>query len=118
MTDSVVVSSPGYPASPEHGDLVCDYIIRGPITSGLLLSFSNEQYSPCDKNNTFLEVYSGGTELSSLIDRFCMPTYRQDSVVINSHITLLRYVLKSRDFRSKFNATVRPDNCNREFFVR
>jgi len=46
-----------------------------------------------------------------------MPAHRVNSVIINSHITFVRYVMHKVDFLSKFNATIRSDSCNREYFV-
>lgn len=115
-SDVAWFSSPEYPDSPSH-DVTCEWIIRGPLGSGLQLSLVLEKFFPCDLNSTSLEVYRGGTDLAGLVSRSCMPAHNPNSILISSHITLVRYVLTKRDFHSKFNATIRADSCNREYYV-
>ena len=116
LSDSVSISSPEYPESPSH-DITCEWIIRGPLDAGLQFVFTNERWASCDINNTYLEVHNGGSDLSSLVSKFCLPQVNPRTLITNNHIAFVRYVLHKQDFHSKFNATIRPDNCNREYFV-
>lgn len=64
-----------------------------------------------------MEIFNGGSDLSGLVEKVCVPAYNQNTITINSHITFIRYVLQKIDFQSRFNATIMLDNCNREYFV-
>ena len=114
--DDVIISSPDYPEYPKH-DIICEWIIRGPLDYGIQITFEQEKWSSCDKNNSYLEVYNGGSELSGLIERICIPAFNQNTIVVNSHITLIRYVLKKVSFQSRFKATITIEGCNREYYV-
>src|SRR5699024_10579484 len=120
MTDSVWIASPDYPESPSQ-DVTCEWIIRGPASTGLYISLTGDLsrlgYMPCNKSNTYVEAFNGGTELARQLFSYCVPLSSPKSSSIDSHITLVRYVLRERDFKSKFNATIRPDNCHREYFI-
>ena len=116
VDEDVIISSPDYPEYPKH-DVTCEWIIRGPLDYGLQITFEQEKWSSCNANNSYLEIYNGGSELSGLIERICVPTFNQNTIVINSHITLIRYVLKKVLFQSKFKATITVEGCNRQYYV-
>lgn len=116
LSDVVSVNSPGYP-NVGQSELLCDFIIRGPVNAGLQISFAIERWSSCNKTAASLEIYDGGSDLSPLIETVCMPPFAQRPVITSSHIALLRYAVRGGEHSSKFNATIKIDNCNREMIV-
>lgn len=121
LSDAVWVSSPAYPNIGPQTELLCDYVIRGPVAAGLQVSFAAERWVFCNKSVASLEVYDGGSDLSPLVDTVCMPPYNAKPVLVSGHVALLRYAVRggagAHAFASKFNATIRADNCNRELIL-
>lgn len=116
-SDMVSIHSPGFPDSPSH-DVTCEWIVQGPLDAGLQINFASEpRFGNCNYSNSFVEVYRGGSQLSGLVDRFCIPASSLSTVSVDSHIMLFRYVLKTKDFKSRFNATISIDSCHKQFFV-
>lgn len=114
--DVVYLQNPNYPEAPTH-DVVCEWIVRGPIDSGLQITFENSKRFNCDFKNSYVEVYDGGSTLSGMVKRYCVPPFDVDTITVNNHVSLIRFVLKRQNFHSIFNATVRVDNCDRSYYV-
>lgn len=136
--DRIILTSPGYPESPKH-DATCEWIIKAPISFGLQVTFQEEKWfemkpkqfldqkliliyldfyrTSCNINNSYLEIFNGGSVLSSLNKKICIPPFNVNTIRIDSHLALIRYVLKTKDFHSRFNATFSIDNCDRRYIV-
>lgn len=121
LRDVISVTSPGYPATKSvHHEVMCDFIVRGPVNAGLQVSFATESWAPCDKTAAHLKIYEGGTDMSPLSATYCVPPGVTTGAQVNSHIALLRYVVRPKSGQSlaaRFNATIRPLSCFREVFV-
>ena len=116
LSQTIQFWSPGYPESPSH-DVVCEWVIRGPLDSGLQINFQQERYASCDQKVSYIQIFNGGSDLSSEVGKYCAPPYNLNTIVVESNVAFVRFVMKERNFRAKFNATVRVDRCHREYYV-
>ena len=113
---SIQFASPEYPDSPSH-DVVCEWVIRGPLDSGLQINFQQERYTTCDPKISYLQIFNGGSDLSSEVGKYCAPPFNLNTIVVESNVAFVRFVMKERNFRAKFKATVHVDRCHREYYV-
>ncbi|CAG2107294.1 unnamed protein product, partial [Medioppia subpectinata] len=108
---SVNISSPNYPQQPPHR-VECDWVIMSPVNTNIRFDFVFQQMPMrCNKTTEFVEIRDGGTGVSTLIDKYCVPPTLSNTIRSSGNYIFVRFVTSNAENLANFKANVRISDC-------
>ena len=71
----------------------------------------------CNKTTEFVEIRDGGSEVSPVIDKYCVPPRITNSIRSSGNFMFVRFVTNSIRNLVNFKATVRINDCGGTYYV-
>ncbi|XP_054159895.1 LOW QUALITY PROTEIN: cubilin-like [Oppia nitens] len=114
----IEIMSPNYPLLPPH-NMECDWVVMSPHNTNIRLDFEYDS-SPtwrCNKTLEFVEIRDGGTAVSALIDKYCVPPQYSNSIKSSGSYMFVRFVTANTEQLVNFKAKIQINDCGGTYMI-